>query len=96
MYNAIGCRRLLLLSRTANTLCRLHANSRVVQLKRRREREKGGRKKNNERDGNQQAIYEPGLMLLFERGGEKNSIRFVIAQKWSCAWVATRDNNLTG
>lgn len=31
MYNAIGCRRLLLLSRTANTLCRLHANSRVVQ-----------------------------------------------------------------
>lgn len=30
MYNAIGYRRLLLLSRAAN-VCRLHANSRVMQ-----------------------------------------------------------------
>lgn len=81
--------------RTRFVVCTLILAS-CNDLKRRGEREKGGRKKNNERDGNQRAIYEPGLILLFERGGEKNSIRFVIAQKWSCAWVATRDNNLTG
>lgn len=57
-------------------------------------RREGGRegkskeKKINERHENQRAIYEPDLILLFERGcGGKNSIRFVIARK-SCAWVA--------